>query len=174
MLCFLPLLQLPPVAPFCTSRLRSAGLTWPLKNITFLALRSSLLLLPLSLGHYPFAPFVKNCVISFAVFSWLWAETTALHTLQMILTIRSHVINKHQWPHSTGSQTCPCHRTASTMFDRWCGMLQVLKRFFLSHILLCSLFWYNLIVVFQTCAVLLNVFCLILFKPVVCSLYFHL
>lgn len=42
MLCFLPLLQLPPVAPFCTSRLRSAGLTWPLKNITFLALRSEI------------------------------------------------------------------------------------------------------------------------------------
>lgn len=35
--------------------------------------------------------------------------------------IRSHIINKHQWPCSICSHTCPCSNTASIMVDRLCG-----------------------------------------------------
>lgn len=66
-------------------------------------------------------------------------------TSEFILTfIRSQVINKHQWPSSTGSRTCPCHDTASTIFDKWCGMLWVMSCSILFSILS---FLYKLILV---------------------------
>lgn len=37
--------------------------------------------------------------------------------------ISSHIINKHEWLGCTCSHTCPHHKTASTIFDRWCGLM---------------------------------------------------
>lgn len=45
-----------------------------------------------------------------------------------VLPVMQHlhsIIKKHQWARSTSSHTCPCHNSASTMFNRWFGMIMI-------------------------------------------------
>lgn len=57
-------------------------------------------------------------------------EHSPVHfTVHRAASISSHIIVKHRWHSSTGSHTCLCHNTASTVLDRWCDMLLIISCF---------------------------------------------
>lgn len=42
-------------------------------------------------------------------------------------SINNNIINQHQWSSSIISHKCQCHNTASTMSNRWYGILRVMS-----------------------------------------------
>lgn len=56
-------------------------------------------------------------------------EYTPVHFKIIPVSINSHIINKYQWPGSTGSHTCLCHNIASSILGRWYDILQIMIYF---------------------------------------------
>lgn len=70
----------------------------------------------------------------------------AQYASELTLLLLSAVTNdKHKWPSSTGSHSCPSRNSVFTLFDRWCGRLDH-EPFFLLRALL-PVFSYKLILI---------------------------
>ncbi len=64
----------------------------------------------------------------------MWAESIALKTSEFILLLLSAVTSPINTSEAVPLQwyICPCHNTAATMFDTWCGVLWIVSCSFLS------------------------------------------
>lgn len=69
--------------------------------------------------------------------------------LKIVLHSTGKRILLRLWPSSTGSLH---HNTASIMFDRWHGLLQIMVCFSCSPYSSLSLIWHKFILLFQNCA----------------------
>lgn len=66
-----------------------------------------------------------------SISGWIWTESRAVYTLEFILLLPSAVTSPintmFHWPLNMAM-----HSTASTKFDRWCGVLQIMSCSFAS------------------------------------------
>ena len=63
---------------------------------------------------------------------WIWLNVRRLNVpiylrIYAAASVFRHFINKCWWPSDTGSHSCQCHYTASTMFYRRCGVLKIMS-----------------------------------------------
>ena len=98
-------------------------MTWQFKNISFLCSKKSWFALSI-------------CSVKCPIHLRIHPDTP----------IRSR-INEQLWLCCIYSHTCSCHKTPSTMFDTWCGLLWIISCSFILHSFLFTSFWHKCILV---------------------------
>lgn len=91
-------------------------------------------------GNIPFLCLVKLycCLavcwgsISICTISNIWLNLGRQYSPEHVrihppTSIINNIINQHQWSSSISSHKCPCYNTASTMSDRWYGILRIMS-----------------------------------------------